>query len=129
MPNVLVSSIWDGNQDANAAGSHGCWCRCLCCPLLVVLVLVPVVGLVGMLMMVPGHGLVATMTYTPGGGGGGSEAKKKVVPKIDLQIRAPLMNFIFFLRKIFLMWVGGWVRRRSPGCHAAPPPRVRKGKP
>ena len=50
------------------------------------------------------------------GGGGGSEAKKKVcVPKIDLQVRAPLINFIFFLRKNFLMWVGGWVSQNPGG--------------
>ena len=50
-----------------------------------------------------------------GGWGGGSEAKEKVcVPKIGLQSRAPLINPIVFLRKNFLMWVGRWVRRRSP---------------
>ena len=40
--------------------------------------------------------------------GGGVRGQKKVcVPKIDLKVRAPLINFIFFLRKNFLMWVGG----------------------
>ena len=52
-------------------------------------------------------------------GGGGSEAKKKLpkmcVPKIDLQVRAPLINFIFFQRKYFLMWVGGWVSQNPGG--------------
>ena len=43
------------------------------------------------------------------GGGGGSEAEQVCVPKIDLQFRAPLMNFILLLKKSFLMWVGGWV--------------------
>ena len=61
-----------------------------------------------------------------GGGGwvGGSEAKKKVcVPKIDLQVRAPLITFIFFLRKNFLMWVGGWVGQpKSRGANLTPPP-------
>ena len=34
--------------------------------------------------------------------GGSSEAKKKVcVPKMGLQVRAPVINFIFFLRKVF----------------------------
>ena len=74
----------------------------------------------------PGHGLVATVTYTPWGGQRGSEAKKKVcVPKMDLQIRAPLIHFIFFLRTIFLMWVGGWIRQRSSGCYPPPPPGER----
>ena len=49
--------------------------------------------------------------YRGGGMGGwvGQRPKKVCVPKIDLQVRAPLINFIFFLRKNFLMWVGGWV--------------------
>ena len=36
-----------------------------------------------------------------GGGGGGQRPKTLGVPKIDLQVRAPLINFIFFLGKIF----------------------------
>ena len=52
----------------------------------------------------PGHGLVATLTCT----GAGSEAKKTgCAPKIDLQIRAPLIDFIFFPGRNFLMWMGG----------------------
>ena len=48
--------------------------------------------------------------------GGWLRGQKKVcVPKIDLQVRAPLINFIFFLRKHFLMWVGGWVSQNSGG--------------
>ena len=48
--------------------------------------------------------------------GGGVRGQKKVcVPKIDLQVRAPLINFIFFLRKNFLMWVGGWVSQNPGG--------------
>ena len=40
-------------------------------------------------------------------GEGGSEAKTKgCAPKIDLQVRAPLIHFIFVLRKHFLMWGG-----------------------
>ena len=67
-------------------------------------------------------------------GGGGSEVKRQVcVPKIDLQYRAPLITFIFFLREKFLMWVGGGggIRRRSPGCHSTPsaPPPSGNGKP
>ena len=51
---------------------------------------------------------------TPGSGVGGlvRGQKKVCVPKIDLQMRAPLTNFIFFLRKNFLMWVGGGAERR-----------------
>ena len=46
--------------------------------------------------------------------GGGSEARKKVcVPETDLPFRAPSINFFFFPRKNFLMWVRGLVRRRS----------------
>ena len=51
------------------------------------------------------------------------------VPKIDLQFRAPLINFIFFLRKNFLMFVGAGFRRRSPGCHPPPPPAAGNGAP
>ena len=48
--------------------------------------------------------------------GGGVRGQKKVcVPKIDLQVRAPLINFIFFPRKNFLMWVGGWVSQNPGG--------------
>ena len=52
--------------------------------------------------------------------------KKVCAPKIALQFRAPLINFNFFLRNDFRMWVvgGGWVTRRSPGCHSPPPSTV-----
>ena len=54
--------------------------------------------------------------YPGGGVGGWVRGQKKVcVPKIDLQVRAPLINFIFFLRKNFLMWVGGWVIQNPGG--------------
>ena len=43
------------------------------------------------------------------------EQQQLCVPTIDLQVRAPSMNFVFSLGNSFLMWVGGWVRRRSPG--------------
>ena len=33
--------------------------------------------------------------------------KKGCVPKISPQFRAPLIDFIFFARNNFLMWVGG----------------------
>ena len=50
------------------------------------------------------------------GGGGWVRGQKQVcVPKIDLQVRASLINFIFFLRKNFLMWVGGWVSQNPRG--------------
>ena len=72
---------------------------------------------------------MATVTCTGGGrgGGGGSEARKNKVcqPKIDLQVRALLINFIFFQRKIFLMWVGGWGQAeesRLPSPPPSPPP-------
>ena len=42
------------------------------------------------------------------GGGGGQRPKKKFV-----YLNSPPI--------LGLMWVGGWVRRRSPGCHSAPP--------
>ena len=66
-----------------------------------------------------------------GVGGGGVRGQKKVcVPKIDLQVRAPLINFIFFLRKNFLMWVGGWVGQpKSRGANLTPlPPPVSLSK-
>ena len=67
-----------------------------------------------------------------GGGGGGSEAKKMVcVPKLDLQVRAPLMNFISFRRKIFLIWLGGGGSakfRGGPISRPTPPPPVSLSK-
>ena len=63
--------------------------------------------------------------YRGGGGAGGwvRGQKKVCVPKIDLQVRAPLINFIFFRRKNFLMWVGGWVGQpKSRGANLTPPP-------
>ena len=67
------------------------------------------------------------------GGGGGQRPEKKVcVSKIDLQFRALLMNFIFFSRGTVsdVGGVGGWLRRRSPGCHSAlPPPAPSNAKP
>ena len=58
-------------------------------------------------------------------GGGGSEAEKQFVyPKSTTNFGPPLINFFFlFLRKHFLMWVGGvWGSGR--GAQAAiPPPR------
>ena len=71
--------------------------------------------------------LVAGSYYTGGGGGGLGgwvRGQKKVcVPKIDLQVRAPLINFIFLLRKTFLMWVGGWVGQpKSRGANLTSPP-------
>ena len=54
--------------------------------------------------------------YRGGGVGGWVRGQKKVcVPKIHLQVRAPLINFICFLRKNFLMWVGGWVSQNPGG--------------
>ena len=68
---------------------------------------------------------------TPRGGGGGVRGQKKLcvlcVPKIGLKFPVPLRNFIFRLRKLFLMWVGGWVGR--PGLARAPsnPPHLPLG--
>ena len=61
---------------------------------------------------------MATVTYTEGGGAGWVRGQKKhCVPKINLQFRAPLINFIFPSEKFsdVGMWVGGsdW----SLGCH------------
>ena len=54
----------------------------------------------------------------------GQRQKKFGVPEVDLQVWALLINFIFFLRKKFLVWVGGW-----GGGGRNPPPLVllRKG--
>ena len=56
----------------------------------------------------------------------GHRPKKKVVfLKIEKIVYIKFWaHFLFFLRKNFLMWVGGWVRRRNPGCHPPPLPRV-----
>ena len=60
--------------------------------------------------------------YLPRGGGGGVRGQKKVcIPKIDLQLRAPLTSFL--LRKIFLMWLGGYVgQAEEPRLQSPPPP-------
>ena len=55
--------------------------------------------------------------------GGGQRSNKKVcVPEIGLKFPAPLINFIFCLRKSFLMRVGGWVRLTGQGPNPPPPP-------
>ena len=47
--------------------------------------------------------------------------------KIDLQFQAPLVSLFFFLRKIFLMWAGGWVSQNPGGAHLSPhPPPITK---
>ena len=58
-----------------------------------------------------------------GGGGGWVRGQKKVcVPEIDLQVRAPLINFIFFPEEKFSD-VGGWVGQpKSRGANLTPPP-------
>ena len=45
----------------------------------------------------------------------GVKGQKNCVLDIDLQVRAPLIFFIFFLRKIFLMWAGGRVSQNPGG--------------
>ena len=58
-----------------------------------------------------------------GVGGWGSEAKKKgCVPKIDLKVPAPLNNFIFCRRTMFLKWVGGGGVGAVQGPKQPPPP-------
>ena len=60
--------------------------------------------------------------------------KKKVsVPKNGPKFPTPLISFIFYRRKIFLMWVGGWVggwggesAGAGEGPKQPPPPRVLK---
>ena len=59
----------------------------------------------------------------PRGGGGGVRGQKKVcVRNIGLNYPAPLINFIFCLRTIFLMCVGGWVGRLGLASPRPPPP-------
>ena len=69
--------------------------------------------------------LTGGRALSPGEGrGGGVRGQKQVcAPEINPQVRAPLINFIFFRGRSFLVCVGGVgeVRRRSPGCHSAPP--------
>ena len=66
--------------------------------------------------------------YPGGGVGGWVRGQKKVcVPKIDLQVRAPLINFIFFEEKF--SDVGGWVGQpKSRGANLTPPPLVSLSK-
>ena len=50
----------------------------------------------------PGHGLLATVTFTRGGGVRGPPPPKLCAPQIDLQISGPFDKFPFFFpRKIF----------------------------
>ena len=63
-------------------------------------------------------GRVAGITCRRGGGVRGQ--KNGCVPKTDVQFRAP-MSFLSRGNN-FSDVGGGWVRRRSPGCHSAPPP-------
>ena len=67
------------------------------------------------------HRLLLSVAHAPpsreGEGGGGQ--KKVCVPEIDLHFGASLINFVFPPRKVFLMWVGGWVGR-SAGAGQGP---------
>ena len=71
-----------------------------------------------------GHGLVPTVTCTggdPGGLGGWVRGQKNVcVPGIDLQVRDPVMNFIFFEEQF--SDVGGRAVGSGEGAQAAIPP-------
>ena len=73
----------------------------------------------------PGYCLRRTPPAPPRGWVG-QRPKKFCVPEIGVKFPAPLINFIFCLRKNFLMWVGGWVGR--PELARAPnhPHRVLK---
>ena len=46
--------------------------------------------------------------------------KEVCVPKIGIEFPAPLINFIFCLRKFFLMWVDEWVGRGWLGPLVSP---------
>ena len=50
---------------------------------------------------------------------GWGRPKKVCVPKTGLKFPAPLINFIFCLRKNFLMWAG-WVGQGWPGPQTTP---------
>ena len=67
---------------------------------------------------------MANGTSTRGEGRGARGKKFFYVPKMDLQFRAPLINFNSSLRRNFLMWAGGWVG--GPRLPSPPPPG--KGK-
>ena len=67
---------------------------------------------------VPQTGCCLRRTTPPPGGWVVRGPKKVCVPKIGLTFPAPLINFSFGLRKIFLMWVGGSVGQ--PGLARAP---------
>ena len=56
----------------------------------------------------------------PRGGGGGQRPKKVCVPKIGLNLPAPLINFIFLPEEIFLMLACG-SGRAGQGCKRPPP--------
>ena len=70
---------------------------------------------------------MAGRCYTQGEGGGGRGQKTVCVPKIDLQVRAPLINFIFFRRENFLMWGGVDQNPGGGGFHPPPPESLSKG--
>ena len=75
-----------------------------------------------------GRPLLSGWLTVPEGGGGGLRGPQKVfVPKIDLQVRAPLINFTVFLRENCVMWVGVWVgawvsQNLERAILTAPPP-------
>ena len=61
---------------------------------------------------------------------GGSEAKKRVcVSETRVKFPASLIVFVFLLRKLFLVWVGGWVGRARAGQGPKPHPPLWGGVP
>ena len=60
-----------------------------------------------------------TISEGGAGGGGVQRPKNSLCTQNQPPISCPF-DKPSFLRKNFLMWLGEWVRRRSPGCHSAP---------
>ena len=74
-----------------------------------------------------GRSVVANFNYPKGRGVKGQ--KHVYAPKSTFNFGLFLINFIFFLRKMFLMWVGGWSGVEKLGCHSAPPLPMGTGEP
>ena len=61
------------------------------------------------------------------GRGGGRGHREVCVPEVGLKFPAPLISFVFFQRKMVLLWWGwGWVVG-CPGPKPAPPPPLPRG--
>ena len=55
----------------------------------------------------------------------GQRPEKRLGPKMGLDFPASLINFVFPLRTIFLMWVGEGGGGGYPGPQTTPPPPTR----